>query len=82
MTEIILDKRFDRHPASTEIFLKVKKALREFPEIKKLTLTACKSVRTGSICRPMQDNTISFNTRFLPTTQTIYHELFKLMRKK
>jgi hypothetical protein len=82
MTEIKTDKRFDMHPASVEIFLKVKKAVRDFPEIKSITLTACKGLTVKSLCRPMQNNTISFNIRAIPTNQTIYRELFRISTKK
>ncbi|MCK9575970.1 MAG: hypothetical protein M0R51_08500 [Clostridia bacterium] len=82
MTEIKTDKRFERHPASIEIFLKVKRALRDFPEVKKVTLTACRGLTVKSLCRPMQNNTISFNVRTIPTNQTIYRELFRISTKK
>jgi hypothetical protein len=81
MTEIKTDKRFERHPASVEIFLKVKRALRDFPEIKKVTLTACRGLTVKSLCRPMHNNTISFNLRTIPTNQTIYRELFRISKK-
>jgi hypothetical protein len=82
MTEIKTDKRFYRHPANIEIFLKVKKALRDFPEIKNITLTACKGLTVKSLCIPMRNNTISFNVRAIPTNQTIYRELHRISTKK
>jgi hypothetical protein len=90
MVTILIAPVFHFHPYYKEIYHKVQSALVDFPEIKKLYITAFypkkgseyENSKTAAIASggPGQDNVLAFNAKVRPTTNTIYHELYHFVQ--
>jgi hypothetical protein len=85
MTEILIDPKFMLHPEHKSIFRKVISALKKFPEIKEVMLSAFKptkyknAVALANISDPGYA-TLEFNIKKSPSSNTIHHELYHVVQ--
>lgn len=84
-TLLLIDPKFHFHPRHVEIYKKVEAALKQFPEIKEVQLSAFypkKNVEYEERTTiAVADRTkISFNMKVFPTYNNIYHELYHILQ--
>ena len=83
MTKIFIDPKFQFHPEYKQIYMKVKEAVKRFPEIKEIGISSFKAKKGSEIKEEIAARTlirvdtpiIYFNVCYSPSSNTIYHEL-------
>ena len=79
--KIFIDPKFHFHPKHKEIYTKVKDALKNFPELKEICISAfypTNKLDKGTIATAESRsgfNIVTFNVHTMPTNNSIYHEL-------
>lgn len=83
-TKILIDPKFHYHPEYKMVYAKTVNALKKFPEIKTILLSAFipksrdDAVAYAGVAKPYPR--IEFNVRRRPTNNVIYHELYHIIQ--
>lgn len=86
MTKILIDPNFHLHPEYRKIYAKTTEAIKKFPEIKEIILSAFYPTKTDNAAAGAgvkgKTPTIWFNIKKVAPNNIIYHELYHLLQKK